>query len=32
MENTKNKILNQMNIAMMAQANQNAAGVLKLLQ
>ena len=32
MENTKNKILSQMSVAMMAQANQNASGVLKLLQ
>lgn len=32
MENTKNKILSQMSIAMMAQANQSASGVLRLLQ
>ncbi len=32
MENTRKKILSQTNIAMMAQANQNAAGVLRLLQ
>ena len=32
MESTRKKILSQTNIAMMAQANQNAAGVLRLLQ
>ena len=32
MENTKRKILQQASVFMMAQANQNAAGVMKLLQ